>query len=153
MLYLKHLIWRWLNSRNHCRRVKSALLNLCKIVRRVFIKHHLSNLYQWIIRMWPDLLLIKQEKHYSNPQITGQCFYEKGNKNGKSLGFHSLAPPRTSRCRKPRLNFRLMLYSRREDVASILLNCNVTLVRSNGFQRNFSASSNVMTWMYIVQDG
>ena len=37
---------------------------------------------------------------------------------------------------------------------TILLNSYaLTFVRSKGFQRNFSASSKVMTWMYSVQDG
>lgn len=69
MLYLKHLIWRSFDSRNHAGRVKSALLYLCKVVSRVAIEHHLSNWYQREFRMWPDLQKKNIKKNYFNEKL------------------------------------------------------------------------------------
>lgn len=55
ILYLEHFVWRRFDSRNHACRIKSTLLYVCKVVARVAIKHHLSNRYQRVVRMWPDL--------------------------------------------------------------------------------------------------
>ena len=83
-------------------------------------------------------------------KLLRNAFIKREIKNGKGLGFHSLAP---SKGAENHAWISDWCNIGREGVCCVLLNCVVTLVRSNGFQRNFSACLNVMTWMYIVQDG
>ena len=64
--YLKHFVWGRFNTRNHTCRIKSTLLYLCKVVLWVAIKHHFANWNEWVLRMWPDLIIKDSVSKYKS---------------------------------------------------------------------------------------
>ena len=58
--YLQHFVWGWFNTRSHVGRRECTLFNFREIVFRIFIKHHFSNRYKWVIFVKPYLLDINR---------------------------------------------------------------------------------------------
>lgn len=68
---LQHLVGTGLNARWHVAGVKGQLLDLCKVVSRVPVEHHLPHWDQWEVFMGPNLKGKRQNSAGQSRSSTG----------------------------------------------------------------------------------
>ena len=61
-MYLKHFVWRRLNTRWHVGWFEGNLLYLLEVVLWIAVENHLTHWYQRILTVGPDLKCLDKER-------------------------------------------------------------------------------------------